>query len=102
MRRVDLADFWLNLEVDQALAKDRWRKCQADAILLVVDGDATERTGDRDRILAAGKEACGVARQGHQVGLSQAAGNALLFERIDQHVGADARANDAADREPER
>ena len=77
------------------------REGEADAVALVVDGHGAERARDRDRELAAGEEARGVAGQRHQVGLGQAAGEALLLERVDGDVDRKAAAIERAEQEPE-
>ena len=99
---VELADLRLDLHVDQAAAQHGRREGQADAVALVVDRDRAERAGHRDRILAAGEEARGVARQRHQVRLRQRAGEALLLERIDDDVGLEAAGDQLADDDAER
>ena len=84
MGGVDLADLRLDLQVDQATAEHGRREGEADAVFLIIDGDLPEAAGHGNRIFAAGQEARGVAGQRDQIGLGQAAGDALLLERIDQ------------------
>ena len=86
------AHFRLDLQVDQAAAEHGRRKGKTDAVFLVVDRDLSERAGHRDRIFAAGQEARGIAGERDQIGLGQAAGDALLLERIDRHVDRGAAA----------
>ena len=78
---VDLADLRLDLHVDQAAAEHGRGEGEADAVFLVVDRDLAERAGHGNRVFAAGQEARGVAGQRHQIGLGQAAGDALLLEQ---------------------
>src|SRR5262245_3764359 len=85
--RVELADLRLDLHVDQAVAEHSRRESKTDTILLVVDGDLAERARNRNWIFAAGEEARGIAGERDQVRFSQAAGESLLFKRVDQDVG---------------
>ena len=57
---------------------------------------------DRNRKLAAGEEARGVARERRQVRLGEAAHHAALLQRLQQHVGLHAVAEHAADHGAER
>ena len=75
-------------------------KDEADAVFLVVERDRAERAGHRDRNLPAGEEARGIARQRHQIGFRQAAGGALLLERVDRDLRAVVR--QLADEKAER
>src|ERR1043166_4633373 len=83
----DLADLRLDLHVDEAAAEHGRRKRESDAVFLVIDGDLAERAGDRNRIFAAGEKARGVAGQRGQIGLGEAASDALLLAHVDQRIG---------------
>src|SRR5205807_7293102 len=74
-------------------------KGQADAVLFVVHGDLTERSGYRDRVFTTGQEAGRIAGQRNEVRLGEAPGKTLLLKRVDQHVGCDAVSQNAGNHE---
>ena len=92
-RRVDAGDFRIDHQIDEAVLKDRRREGQRDAELLEVDGDGglaaggRRGLGHRDRKLAAGQEAGGLARHRGQVRLGEGLDETLVLERV--HHDAD-------------
>src|SRR5476649_1839925 len=102
MAGVELADLRFDLEIDQTVAQHRRREGQADTIALVFDRNLSERAWNGNRKLTAGKETCGVAGERDQIGLGQAAREALLLERIDNDVGREAGFDHLADEHAKR
>src|SRR5262249_62167580 len=86
MALIELADFRLDLEIDQAVLQHGRGEGEADTVFLVVDGDRAERLRHQDGIFAASEEAGGVAGQGDEIRLGQAADQAPPLERIDGDV----------------
>src|SRR5581483_9491952 len=95
----ELAHFALDLEADAPLAHHHGREGEADAELLVGDGQPAVAVDHRDRILAAGEEVGGLARYGGEVGLGQRAQQAVALEGAqragDLGVAGAERAGDA-------
>ena len=85
---LQLADFRADAHRDAAVGKNDRREGEADAILLIFDGDGADALRDRDREFAAGEEAGGFARKRGQVRLGERASTRPSFcgevERAEQ------------------
>src|SRR6185312_3317221 len=65
-------------------------------------GDLAELRRHRERELAAGEEARGIAGQRDQIGLGEPPRHVARLQRLDDDVGGDATAQHFADQGPER
>ena len=80
---VDLAHLRLDDEIDHAVAQHRRGEGQADAVGLEAERRRAGGADFRDRNLAAGEEARGLARQRHQIGSARRRAAPFDFERVD-------------------
>jgi len=92
-----VAHLGLDLEIDDAVCEDRRLESQADAELLVLDGDLLEVAGHRDRELAAGEEARLLAGHRDEVRLGETAHEPLFLQGLDEDVRLHAARKDTAE-----
>src|SRR5690606_10504500 len=84
--RVDRRDFRLDLEAYHAVLEHGRGEVEADAVLLVLDGDLVLVARHGNRELATGEEAGALAGTGDQVRLGQLARDAAILQRLDGEV----------------
>src|SRR6202041_937846 len=84
---VELTDFRRYLEADRSARRDGGNEVQANAKFLEFNTDCGSSAGTfrhREGKLAASKEACFFAVDGHYVGLGQRSGRALGFQGLNR------------------
>src|SRR5262245_8476021 len=102
MAQIEFADFRIDFQIDQPVPQHGRGEGETHAIFLVLDGYCAERLRNQDGKLTASEETCGVAGQGDEIWLGEAADQTPFFERIDGDVDRDPGLFHDAEQEAER